>query len=48
MFSLLPLTILYFSCYAEVSLDFELERIEKKNQIFFKTYCVGWTNGTYS
>ena len=36
MFSLLPLTILYFSCYAEVSLDFELERIEKKIKYFSK------------
>ena len=38
MFSLLPLRILYFPCYGEVSLDFELERIfQKKIRRFFKT-----------
>ena len=39
MFSLLPLRILYFPCYVEVSLDFELEHIfqKKKNRRFFKT-----------
>ena len=29
--SLLPLKILYFPCYVELSLDFKLERILKKN-----------------
>ena len=48
MFSLLPLRILYFPCYVEVSMDFKLERILKKknSQGFFKAYCVVWANGT--
>ena len=51
MFSLLPFRILCFPCYVEVSLHFKLERILKKNnshRFFFKAYCVGWTNETYS
>ena len=32
MFSFLALRILYFPCYAELSLDFKLERIKKKKK----------------
>ena len=41
MFSLLPLRILYFPCYVEVSLDFKLERIFKKKfpKIFQSILC---------
>ena len=46
MFSLLPVRIFCFPCYVEVSLDFKLEHIKKK-QIFFKVFCARWTNGTY-
>ena len=35
MFSILPLRILYFPCYVEVSLDSKLERNKKK---FLKTF----------
>ena len=35
MFSILPLRILYFPCYVEVSLDSKLERNKKK---FPKTF----------
>ena len=36
MFSLLPLRILYFPCYVEVSLDFKLEHVKEKK--FPKTF----------
>ena len=41
MYSLLPLRILYFPCYVEVSLDFKLERIFKKKfpKIFQSILC---------
>ena len=38
--SLLPLQILYFPCYVELSLDFKLERILKKKKSQ-RSYCVG-------
>ena len=45
MFSLLPLRILYFPCYVEVSLDFELERIfQKKNPKIFQNMSDGQTD----
>ena len=45
MFSLLPLRVLYFLCYVEVSLDSKLEPIflKKSPEDIFKAYCVGWT-----
>ena len=39
MFSLLPLRILYFPCYVQVSLDFKLERIKKIPKIFQSILC---------
>ena len=51
MFYLLPLRILYFPSYVEVSMNSKLEHVKKKkkkSQRFFKAYCVGCTNGTYS
>ena len=45
MFSFLPLRVLYFPCYVEVSLNSKLEPIFKKeNPKIFKAYCVGWIN----
>ena len=38
MFSFLPLTILYFPCYVQVSLDFKLELILKKFSKFPKNF----------
>ena len=45
-----PVRVLYFPCYVEVSLDSKLQRIfsKKNSRRFFKAYCVGWTNVTYS
>ena len=37
MFSLLPLRVLYFPCYVEVSLDSKFERIKKKNPKIFQS-----------
>ena len=37
MFSLLPLRVLYFPCYVEVSLDSKLERIKKKIPKIFQS-----------
>ena len=41
MFSLLPLKVLHFRCYVEVSLDSRLERIFKKKtpKIFQSILC---------
>ena len=40
MFSFLPLRILKFSCYIEVSLDFKLELIKKKKSKDFSEHIV--------
>ena len=40
MFSFLPLRILYVPCYFEVSLDFKLKRIKKKNPKDFSKHFV--------
>ena len=48
MFSCLPLRVLYFPCYIEVSLDPKLERSFFNYPRFSKAYYFGLTNVIYS